>query len=55
MIACVGVGCVGRDDVANPAEQSTCIDPETRRDDQPQDAGEEATIVELSDSRDDRA
>jgi hypothetical protein len=55
MIACVGVGRVGRDDVANPSQQSARAYPETRRDDQPQDSGEEATIVELSDSRDDPA
>ena len=55
MIACVGVGCVGRDDVANPAQQSARAYPEPRRDDQPEDSGEEATIVELSDSGDDRA
>ncbi len=55
MIARVRVGGVGRDDVANPAEQTTRTDPQTRRDDEPQYPGQKATIVELSDSGDDRA
>ena len=50
MITCVGVGGVGRDDVADPAEQTTRTDPQTRRDDQPQDTGQEATVIDLSDS-----
>ena len=55
MIACVGVGGVGRDDMADPTQQAACADPQPRRDDQPQDTGQEATVVELSDSGDDRA
>ena len=55
MITRVGVGGVGRDDVADPAEQAACANPQARRDNQPQDTGQEAPIVELSDARDDRA
>ena len=55
MITRVGVGGVGRDDVANPTEQAARADPQARRDDQPQDTGQEAPIVELPDARDDRA
>ena len=55
MITRVRVGGVCRDDVANPTEQAARADPQARRDDQPQDTGQEATIVELSDSGDDCA
>jgi hypothetical protein len=55
VITRVGVGGVGRDDVADPAEQATRTDPQARRDNQPQDTGQDATVVELSDSGDDRA
>jgi hypothetical protein len=48
MITRVGVGGVGRDDVADPAEQATRADPQARGDDEPQDTGQEATIIELS-------
>ena len=54
MITRVRVGSVGRDDMADPAEQTARADPEARRDDEPQDAGQEAPVVELSDSGDDR-
>ncbi len=55
MITRVGVGGVGRDDVADPTEQAARTDPEAGGDDEPQDSGQEATVVELSDSGDDRA
>ena len=55
MGARVGVGGVGRDDVADPTEQAARADPEARRDYQPQDAGKKAPVVELPDSGDDRA
>jgi hypothetical protein len=51
----VGVGGVGRDDVADPAEQATRTNPQARRNDEPQDTSQEATVIELSNSRDDRA
>ena len=43
-----------RDDVRDPPEQATRADPEARRNDEPQDTGQEPTVVELSDSGDDR-
>ena len=55
MITRVGVGSVGRDEVADPAEQAARANPQARGDDEPQDTGQEATVIELSDSRDDRA
>src|SRR5215217_5976497 len=54
VIAGMRVGGVGRDDVRYPAEQATSADPQTRRDDQPQDAGQDAPVVELPHSGDDR-
>src|SRR4051812_13612933 len=53
MVTRVRVSGVGRDDVADPAEQATRTDPQAWRDDEPQDTGQEATIVELPDSGDD--
>ena len=41
--------------VADPAEQPAAADPQTGRDDQPEDAAEEIGVVELADSRNDRA
>jgi hypothetical protein len=55
MVPRVGVGGVGRDDVADPTEQATRANPQARGDDEPQDTGQEATILELPDARDDRA
>src|SRR5829696_5873744 len=55
MVPRVGVGGVGRDDVAEPDEQATRTNPQARRNDEPQDTGQEATVIELSNSRDDRA
>ena len=52
MITRVGVG---RDDVADPAEQATRSDPQARRNDEPQDPSQEPTVVKLPDARDDRA
>src|SRR5215217_7580169 len=54
VIAGIRVGGVGRDDVRYPAEQATSADPKSRRDDQPQDTGQDAPVVELADSGDDR-
>ncbi len=55
MIASVCVGGVGSDDVANPAEQATRAEPEARCDDEPQNAGQDAAVVELPDSGDEQA
>jgi hypothetical protein len=54
MITGVAVSGVGSDDVAHPSEQASSADPQPRRDDQPQDAGQDAPVVELPDSGDDR-
>src|SRR5215212_2731809 len=54
MIVGVGVSGVGRDDVCSPAKQATGADPEPRCDDQPQDAGQDAPVIELADAGDDR-
>ena len=55
MITRVRVSGVGCDDVADPTEQATRTDPQAWCDDEPQDTGQEATIIELSDPGDDRA
>jgi 3'-phosphoadenosine 5'-phosphosulfate (PAPS) 3'-phosphatase len=55
MISRVRIRVVGRDYVAHPAEQAARTDPEARRDNEPQNAGQDATVIELSDSRDERA
>ena len=55
MITRVRVSGVSRDDVADPTEQATRTDPQAWCDDEPQDTGQEPTVVELSDSRDNRA
>lgn len=55
MITRVGVGGVGRDDVADPTEQAARANPQAWGDDEPQYTGQEATVIELSNSRDDRA
>src|SRR5829696_501017 len=54
VIASVAVRGVGRDDVAHPSEQTSGADPQPRRDDQPQDVSQDAAIVELPYSGDDR-
>jgi hypothetical protein len=54
VIASVAVSGVGRDDVAHPSEQAPSADPQPRRDDQPQDASQDAAVVELPYSGDDR-
>ena len=41
--------------MAYPAEQATRTDPEAQRDNEPQNAGQDATVIELSGSRDERA
>src|SRR5437762_7893948 len=46
--------CVGGDEVTDPAERATRTNPETRRDDQPKNARENAAIVKLADSGKDR-
>jgi hypothetical protein len=55
IIAGIGVGGVGSYDVADPSECPTRADPESRRDNEPQDAGQDATVVKLADSGDYRA
>src|SRR5215218_7217532 len=47
LIASVTISGVGRDNVAYPSEQASGADPQPRRDDQPQDAGQDAAVVEL--------
>ena len=54
LIAGVAVSGVGSDDVAHPSQQATSADPQPRRDDQPQDASQDAAVVELPHSGDDR-
>ena len=46
----VGVSAVGRDDVADPTERSACAQPETRREEQPQNTGQNSTVVKLPDT-----
>src|SRR5215203_6449295 len=53
VIASIAVRGVGRDDVAHPTEQASGADPQSRRDDQRQDASQDAGIVELPHSWDD--
>ena len=55
MFARVFISSVGRHDVADPAEQATRSDPKTRRDDQPENAAQDAAVIKLSDSRDEEA
>ena len=55
MVPRVGVSGVGRDDVADLAEQATRTNPQARRNDEPQDTGQDAPIVELPDSGDEQA
>ena len=55
VIAGIGVGGVGCYDVADPSERPTRADPEARRDNEPQDAGQDAAIVELAYTGDYRA
>jgi hypothetical protein len=54
VIAGVGVCGVGRYEVADPPEQPARADPQPRRDDKPQDAGEDAPVIELPDPGDDQ-
>jgi hypothetical protein len=54
VIAGVGVCGVGRYEVADPPEQPARADPQPRRDDKPQDAGEDALVIELPDPGDDQ-
>src|SRR5882672_1845450 len=48
MIFGVRVSRVGGDDVANPAERAAGTNPKTRCDDQPENAREDAAVVELA-------
>ncbi len=50
MILGVGICGVGSDDVADPTESSACADPEARSDNEPDDAREDSTVVELADT-----
>src|SRR5947209_390331 len=52
MFARIFIGSVRGDEMTNPAEQSARAEPEARRDDEPQDASQDAAIIELSNSRD---
>src|SRR5215210_7404504 len=54
VITGVGVSSVGRDHVCGPAEKPSRADPQARRDDEPQDTGQDTTVVELPHSGDDR-
>src|SRR3954447_2965270 len=44
-----------RDHVTDPAEKAARADPHAGRDDQPENAPQEVAVVELPDSRNDRA
>ena len=46
---------VGRNDMAHPAEQAAGANPESRRDDQPEDPAKEITVINLSNPRKDQA
>lgn len=50
MLSRVRVGTPGRDDVTNPAERSARSNPETGSKQQPENAREDSTVVELSDT-----
>ena len=47
MITSVSVSRVRCDDVADPPEQASRADPQARRNDEPQDAGQDAAVIEL--------
>src|SRR2546422_8942129 len=49
------IGGYCRNHVADPSQQSAAANPQPRRDDQPEDAAKEITVVELTDARKDRA
>jgi hypothetical protein len=55
MVACVGISGVRRDYVTDPTEQASRADPQAWRDDEPQNTGQDAPIVELSNSGDEQA
>ncbi len=48
MVLRKGVGGIGGDDVADPTERAAAANPQARRNDQPEDAGEYAAIVKLA-------
>lgn len=50
-VAVRGVRC---DEVANPAKGATASDPETGGNDQPEDAAQERTVVDLTNSGNDK-
>src|SRR6185295_7127198 len=50
MILGVGVSRVGSDNVADPSQRSTSANPETGRDDKPEYAREDSTVIELPDT-----
>ena len=54
MIFGVGIGAPGSYDVANPAKRAARPDPEARSDNQPENAGEDASVIELAYSRDNK-
>jgi len=47
MVPRIRVGGIGGDDVADPAQQTARADPQTLRDDQPQDTGQVPLIVDV--------
>ena len=51
----VGVGSVGRYDVANPAERAARANPEAGREDEPENARQDATVIKLADAGNDKA
>ena len=54
MIFGVGIGAPGSYDVANPAKRAARPDPEARSDNQPENAGEDASVIELAYSWDNK-
>src|SRR5262249_7500667 len=54
VILSVGVSGVRGDDVANPTEGSTTAEPESRGDDQPENARQDSPVVKLTNTRDDK-
>ena len=45
---------VSRDDVADPAERTTRTDPETGRDDEPENSRQNPSVIELANARNDK-
>ena len=55
MILSEGVCGVSGDDVADPPQCATAANPESRRDNQPKNAGQDSAVIKLADARNDEA